>query len=171
MNYNSYRDSILKKTQKRIHSVKNSLGVKDAYDFYKCNYKVKVSQLLYSKIIRDINKELGNLLLECNDIILPYYLGRITLRKYKYEIKLINGQLKNKLPIDWDTTLKLWYSDLESQKQKKLVRLNTNYVFRIYYDKSKAKYNNKAFYTFKANRNLKHLIKQAIQDKQIDALI
>lgn len=42
-------------------------------------------------------------------------------------------------------------------------------IFKIYYNRQLANYNNKTFYEFNVNRELKKKLKQAIKENNIDA--
>lgn len=80
-----------------------------------------------------------------------------------------NGKLHTNLPIDWDRTLKLWAEDEEAYKEKMLVKVEEKEIFKVFYNKGKANYNNKSFYEFEVNRDLKRRLKQRIKDGLIDA--
>ena len=115
MSYLNFRKEILKLTDNRVHKVTNSLGVYDAYKYYRkhrpkeSKYVLKESQ--YFSIIRRVNEHLSELLIEGNDIILPLNMGQIELRKFTPVIKFEDGKVKTNLPIDWPETLKLWRSE------------------------------------------------------------
>ena len=97
-------------------------------------------------------------------------MGTLELRKFDRNVSLDeHGNLKTNLPIDWDSTLELWYNDEESRINKTLLRYDSVEIFRIYYNKSKANYNNKSFYEFKCNKDLKQRLKQNIRYGTIDA--
>jgi hypothetical protein len=96
-------------------------------------------------------------------------MGRLELRKIASSIKFVNGKLKTNLPINWDATLKLWYEDSASKNKRQLVRQENTETFKVRYDKVKANYNNKSFYEFKANRELKIGLKKNIKLNKIDA--
>lgn len=47
-----------------------------------------------------------------NVIRLPERMGEIELRKYNSFIRLDDqGKIKTNLPIDWESTMELWYND------------------------------------------------------------
>lgn len=171
--WEEFRKRILKVGSTRKHKITNSYGVYDAYKYYRKNkpkeskYVLKESQ--YFQIIRKINIELANRLLQNKDVNLPCHMGLIELRKYKTSVDFINGKLKTNMPIDWESTLKLWYEDKEAYKDKTLVRQNTKEVFKVYYNKINATYNNKAYYQFIINRDIKRTLTNKIKGKLIDA--
>ena len=61
--------------------------------------------------------------------------------------------------------------DNESFKQKTLVRVENNDLFKILYNKNKAKFNNKCFYEFQVNRDIKQRLKKNIKLNRIDAFL
>lgn len=171
----SFVNSIKKVKEHRIHKVKNSYGVYDGYKYYRKNKpkesKYILSESQYFTIIRQINKLLSEELINGRDLILPERLGRIEIRKYITSIYFKNGKLKTNLPINWDKTIRLWYEDSESRKNKVLIRDNEKEIYKVYYNISKASYNNKSFYQFRINRSLKLKLKQNIKEGNIEAFL
>ena len=104
-----------------------------------------------------------------NDIILPHKLGRIELRKYDTRMSIKDGILRTNLPIDWDRTLKLWSEDEEAYTERTLVKMEEKEIFKIYYNKRNAIYENKSFMDFEVNRDLKRRLKQRIKSGAVDA--
>lgn len=98
-------------------------------------------------------------------------MGELSIRKTPTHVTFENGKLINNLPIDWDKTLSLWEQDEEAYNNRQLVKIQEKEVFRVYYDKSKANYNNKIFYQFLSNRNIKQRLKQNIQKGNVDAFL
>lgn len=167
---------IKKVTGPRHHKVNNSLGVYDAYRWYRKNKpkdkKYVLTSSQYFKIIRTLNQALAQQLIDKGKIVLPERLGIVEIKKYTPTIKLENNKVKTNLPIDWDATLNLWCEDKECKQNKTLVRKNVAYVFKIRYDKTKANYNNKSFYQFTPNRQLKIALKDVINNNpKYDAFI
>ena len=167
------RREILKLNQPRKHKVSGSIGVYDAYKHIRKNKWKDIGRILseheFYTIIRQVNNMLADRFLEGNDIDLPHKLGKLELRKYNSKVSFKDGKLKTNLPIDWDRTLKLWAEDSSSYKEKILVRLEEQEIFKVFYNKSKANYNNKSFYEFEVNRDLKRRLKQKIKEGLIDA--
>jgi asparagine N-glycosylation enzyme membrane subunit Stt3 len=96
-------------------------------------------------------------------------MGIIELRKFDSYLKFDNGKIKTNRPIDWNKTLELWYEDEESYKNKTLIKMEEKEMFKIYYNKSTANYNNRAFYEFIFNKDLKVRLKHKIKEGVIDA--
>lgn len=168
-----FRREILKVDKPRKHEVSNSLGVYDAYKYIRKNKWFDIGRPLleheFYTIIRTINNLLAEELLKGNDIELPCKLGKLELRKYERRISFNKGVLSTNLPIDWDKTLKLWAEDKEAYNNKLLVRVDEMEIFKVVYNKSKANYNNKSFYEFSINRDLKRGLKQRIKEGLLDA--
>ena len=98
-------------------------------------------------------------------------MGRLEIRKYTPKIYFDGNKVKTNLPIDWDKTLKLWYEDEESYKNKTLVKMEEKEVFKIYYNKNIADYTNKTFYEFNINRDIKIRLKKRIKEGNYDAYL
>lgn len=160
----------------REHRIRDSWGVYDAYKWYRKN-KPKGKEFIltesqYFTIIRRVNLALRENLLHGDPVIFPCRLGKIEVRKYIPTITTDGKKIKTNLPIDWDATLKLWYEDPKSYEDKFLVRVNVPEVYRIHYNKNSALFNNKSFYQFTPNRDLKKELKHAIkEDSSFDAFI
>ena len=152
----NFRREVLKVNKSRVHKVKNSLGVYDAYKWLRKNKWLDmepISEHDFYAIIRAVNKALAKSFLHLGSINLPLRMGEIILRKYHPSITSQDGKIKTNLPIDWDSTLQLWSEDKESYKKRTLIRIEEKEIFKVLYDKSKALYNNKSFYAFSLNRN------------------
>lgn len=168
-----FRRKVLKLDKPRQHKVNNSLGVYDAYKWIRKNKWLDIGRPIteheFYTIIRQVNNLLAENFLKGRDIVLPHRLGTIELRKYETKMSFNNGKLHTNLPIDWDRTLKLWAEDEEAYKEKMLVKVEEKEIFKVFYNKGKANYNNKSFYEFEVNRDLKRRLKQRIKDGLIDA--
>lgn len=176
MEEQKFKASIRRAAESRKHKVTGSLGVYDAYKWYRKNKpkekKYILSESQYFAIVRKINEALREELLLDGDLLLPCKMGRLEIRKYPAVITSDGKTIKTNLPIDWDATLKLWYEDEECLKDKTLVRVNVPELFRVHYNKYKANYNNKSFYQFSTNRELKKLLRDTIKNNaNFDAFI
>lgn len=173
MNYNEFIKDIKKVKKERHHKVTNSYGSKDAFHYYRKikpdDSKYVLTDCQFLHIIRLINDDLRDLLIEGKDVTLPEQMGRLELRKITNTIKFVDGKIKTNLPIDWNATLKLWYNNPMCKERKQLVRQENTETFKVYYNKTKAKYNNKTFYEFDPNRLLKVNLKNNIKLNKIDA--
>lgn len=167
-----FLNSVKKVNEPRTHKVNNSLGVYDAYKFLRKRKWVDTGKPLteheFYSIIRKVNDYLADSFLHGNDIKLPHRMGRIELRKYDVRISFDGEKVKTNLPIDWDRTLKLWYEDEEAYKERTLVKVEEKEIFKVYYNKQLADYNNQVFYEFNVNRELKKRLKQRIKEGKLD---
>lgn len=168
-----FRKKILKVSESRSHKIKNCYGVYDAYKHIRKNKWFDIGQCLtehqFYYIIRTINNLLSEQLIESKDIIFPCRMGKLEVRKFNTVYHYKNGKLYTNRAIDWDKTIKLWAEDAESFKNKTLVRVEEKKLFRIMYNKIKATYNNKTFYDFKVNRDLRKRLKCVIKNGNFDA--
>lgn len=173
MKFEEFIKNIKKVSEKRHHKVTNSYGSKDAFCYYRKirpkEYKYILTDCQYLNIIRRINNELRDKLINGEDVLLPERMGRLELRKSKNTIKFIDGKLKTNLPVNWDATLKLWYDNSQCKNKKQLVRQENTETFKVHYNKNKALYNNKAFYEFRVNREIKIGLKKNIKLNKLDA--
>ena len=170
----NFRREVLKVNKSRVHKVKNSLGVYDAYKWLRKNKWLDmepISEHDFYAIIRAVNKALAKSFLHLGSIKLPLRMGEIILRKYHPSITSQDGEIKTNLPVDWDSTLQLWSEDKESYKKRTLIRLEEKEVFKVLYDKSKALYNNKSFYTLELNRDIKLSLKKQLKNGLLDAFM
>lgn len=175
MNYQEFRNEIQKANDKRIHKVTGSLGVYDAYKWIRKNKWLDIERPLkegeFYRIIRRINQYLAEELSNGHEIHLPHRLGVLELRKRPTRVEIINNKLVTTLPINWDATLKLWYEDEEAYQNKTLVRLESEEVFKVYYNKTSANYINKSFYIFRPNRELQRNISKHAKEGTLDAFL
>lgn len=171
--FSEFRKKVLKVDRPRTHKVRNSNGVYSAYKWIRKNKWLDIGRPIteheFYSIVRQINNCLANNLLLGETISLPCGMGEIELRKVPTRIATINNKVVNTMPIDWDSTLRLWYTDKEAYNNKILVKLREKEVFRVIYNKIKANYRNKSFYGFSLNRKLKDSIKKRIKLGLLDA--
>lgn len=169
------REELLKVNEPRVHKITKSLGVYDAYKWIRKRKWEDVGRRLteheFYSIIRKVNDLLAINLINGEDIKLPHRMGTLELRKKSSRVYLKNGKLCTNLPIDWDKTLKLWCEDEDAYTNRVLIRMEENEIFKVYYNKNKAEYNNKSFYQFKINRELKKALKRNIKKNRVDAFL
>lgn len=173
MDYKEFSAKIRKVGHPGPFKVTNSWGVYDSYKYIRKNKWFDIGRPLteheFYTIIRQVNSLLSEEFIKGNDIELPHKLGKLELRKFEKRVSFHDGKLYTNLPIDWDRTLKLWAEDNEAYKEKVLVRMEEEEIFKVVYNKSKANYNNKSFYEFNVNRDLKKRLKQRIKEGLLDA--
>lgn len=155
----------------RTNKIHNSVGMNDAYKYFRNNSSIsnKISESMYRRVIRKINKYIQEELSRCRDFNIPYGLGHIEVRKVDVSLRFEEGKLINNKPIDWKTTNELWNRNPIAKEKKKLVRFDVDYLYLIKYIKSKARYMNQQFFEFSPNRFLKIKLKNNINDGSVDA--
>ena len=175
MDFATYRKKIIKSSEHRVHKVTNSWGVKDAFNYYR---KIRprdssyvLSDVQYMSIIRRVNNILRLLLINGVEVQLPEKMGKLELRKRAGIATFKNNKFFTNFPVDWDSTIKLWYEDEEERKKKTLVRHESKDVFQVYYNKYLVDYPNKSFYQFHTNRELKQGLKHKIRNDELDAAL
>lgn len=162
---------------KSKEKIKSDINTPEQYKYYiRENCKDKdslfyISKHEYTEFLKAFFDEYMDELLYSNtQIQLPFHTGMVTIRKYDQKVTVKDGKIITSIPVDWNTTLKLWDSDEEAKKEKKLVRfLNKNRtIYKFVYIKSKAKFKNKYFYWFKPTRTNKQKLNYAIKQNKIN---
>lgn len=175
MEYREFRNEIQKVNNTRIHKVTGSIGVYAAYKYIRKHKWFDIGRPLkegeFYRIVRRINDYLAEELTNGKEIKLPHRMGTLEIRKKPSRIAIVDGKLTTNLPIDWDATLKLWYDDKESFDNKTLVRVENEEIYKVYYNKKDANYNNKSFYEFKPNRNIQRNLTKRIRSGNFDAYL
>lgn len=165
-----YRDTTKRVRESRHHNISHSIGMNEAFQYFK-KYRKDIDSTMFRKTVKLINSLLQEQLADGEDIHLPQRMGYLELRKFPTKVEFIDGKLKTNLPIDWNKTLELWYNNPAAKEKKTKVRVETEYIYRVLYKKTAANYNNKTFYEFSTNRELKKALKRNIEEKKVDAFI
>ena len=175
MDYQEFRLRVTRGNGTRTHKATNSYGTKQAWRWLRKNKWLDLGQPIterqFGLIIKAIHKALKDQLLSCQDIDFPNRMGKIELRKFATKVEFKDGKLVTNLPVDFDKTIRLWYEDEEAHKNKTVVRFEAREGFKIRYDKSMANYNNKIFYEFLPNKELKRELSIKIKNGEIDAFL
>ena len=171
--YKEFRAKTLKLNTKKSFKVTNSYGTKEAWRWIKknkwLNIGTPITEREFGQIIKAYHKVFIDRLLNGLEVTFPLRMGILEVRKYNTSISFKNGKLKTNLPINWGETLKYWNEDKEAFTNKALIRQENKNVFRVYYKKNKALYNNKSYYNFTVARSLKHLLRDKIKDNRMEA--
>jgi hypothetical protein len=173
--YKKFTDDIMGVHSSRNHKVKNSYGVYDAYKYIRKNKWFDIGRRLteheFYTIIRKVNDYLALNLSQGKAIDLPLSMGSLELRKDPKRLSIVNGKLHTNLPIDWNATLKLWCEDPSSYTNRTLIRIESDEIFRVFYNRQNALYTNKTFYEFQTNRSVRKSLKRQIQAGHVDAFL
>jgi hypothetical protein len=168
-----FKKEIKKVYGEKKFKISGSLGVYDAYKYIRknkwFNIGKPISESLFYSIIRKMNKKFADAFVKGYDIVFPNRMGTIELRKWEPSYKIVNGKIKASFKVDWDKTIKLWYEDEEAYKNRTLIKMQEEEIFKIIYNRVKADYTNKTFMYFTPVRDLKLRIKEKIKNKEIDA--
>ena len=173
MEFSEFRNQVLHKGNRNF-KVKGSFGVYHAYKHIRKNgwYNIgrPVTEKEFYAIIRGINKLLAKEIGMGNTVTFPSRMGKLELRKSRRGAFLMDGKLKITYPIDWSETLKLWYEDGEALKNKTLKRKEQEYLYHVKYCVYDATYNNKMFYQFVLNHDIKKELSKNIREGKTDTL-
>lgn len=175
MEYSEFRKKVVKAKEKHHFEITNSYGTKEAWRWLKkskwLDLPEPVTEREFGLILKAINLALRDHLLNGGDIELPHRMGRIEIRKFNAKIEIRDGKLITTLPPDWGRTLELWYEDKDSFENKTIVRFEGIERFSFFYNRTKANFNNKAFYRFVPSRTLKKELKKRIVNGTMDAFL
>lgn len=174
MDYKEFRAKLIKTDVPRKPKVRNSWGVYDAYKHIRKNGWYDIGRPLkeheFYSIVRGVNDLMAEEIVKGNIIKFPHNMGELELRKYKPEVKIVDGKLKIGYPVNWDKTIKLWYEDEEARINKTLLRHEPKYIYHIKYNKYYAMYENQVFYEFEVNRFIKRALVGSINNGKTDTL-
>ena len=173
--YEEFRKRVIRGNEHHTFEVTNSNGTKEAWRWLKKNRWLDLGQPVTERefviIIKTINLHLRDQLIQGKDIDLPHRMGRIEIRRFEAKLEFKDGKLITNLPVDWKRTLELWYEDESAKESKTLIRQENRTRYSIHYDRTKALYNNKAFYQFIPNRDVKVGLKENIINGGLDAFL
>lgn len=176
MTMEDYEDFLgkLQKRGSKPHKIQHCLGSRDAFHWVRKNkWKaldgIPCDKLFYSQIIHAVHQELVDLMLEGHTVELPYQMGELLINCIPARVGYKEGELKNNYMTDWKKTLEFLYEDKDALGQHKRVKRILPYIYQIRYYKRKAKYSNRRFYSFRANRSLRKLLGKAIGKGRIHA--
>ena len=172
--FEEFRSEITKQRSKKTAKVNNSWGIYDIYKHIRRNKWYDIGRPLteheFYYIIRNVNRHLAENIANGKPVKFPAAMGKLELRKHGTGVSIVGGKLRNRYPIDWMETLRLWYEDEEEKDKKTLVRREVPEVFYVKYDKEDATYENKIFYQFVLNRFIKRKLSGNIREGKVDTL-
>lgn len=167
MIYQEFLNSLQNKGSRKQH-IGHCLGSRDSWEWVRHNKWVALngnpcSSTIYSKIINEVNKNLIEVLLDGRVVELPYKLGHLYLKCVKPKAVFKDNMLKDNYPVDWKKTLEYWYKDSNAKEKHKKIKRVQDKLYFLQYDKRKAHYINKTFYSFRINRSLAKKIGKATE--------
>lgn len=174
MDYKEFKIKLIRAEVPRKAKVRNSWGVYDSYKHIRKKHWYDIGRPLkeheFYSIIREMNNLLAKEIVKGNIVVFPYNMGKLELRKFKPEVKIVDGKLKVGYPINWEETMKLWFNDEEARTNKILLRHEPEYIYHIKYNKFGALYENQCFYEFEVNRFIKQALAKSINDGKTETL-
>lgn len=110
-------ENIKKEIEEREESNMNIITLKDYYDYFKKQGLMKgFRKYEYTRVVNSYFEKMAELILEGNEIRLPHKLGKLFIQGRKMDFNI-----KNKLPIDWISTKKLWLKNPKFKEENKFV--------------------------------------------------
>lgn len=135
MDYKEFKIKLIRAEVPRKAKVRNSWGVYDSYKHIRKKHWYDIGRPLkeheFYSIIREMNNLLAKEIVKGNTVVFPYNMGKLELRKFKPEVKIVDGKLKIGYPINWEETMKLWFNDEEARTNKILLRHEPEYIYHI----------------------------------------
>lgn len=170
--YQEFVNKLLKKGS-HPHHLTHCLGSRDAWKWVRKNkWKalkgIHCDQLLYSKIINEVNQILVEQLLQGHRIVFPHNMGNLALAAVPTKVDIENGEVKTNYRTDWNKTLDLWYEDEEARNSHKPVKRITKEIYYLRYSKAGSPYHNRRYYRFRQNRSLGKAIGSLIREGKVN---
>lgn len=151
------------------------VSMRQAYRYYtqkrpkQQEYVLKEEE--FSKILRGVCQLIGDYLLEGNLVTLPFKLGVLGVEVTKHKSYFDEeGKFVNTAPVHWGNTNKLWDSDPEAKANKVLIRCENTNIYYLKYYKSKARFHNRKFISFKTCRTMRAKMVKLAQTNNLQAL-
>lgn len=146
---------IFKLPKRKKGKLKADVGIKDFYTEYKREAKVKNRKTLlystYSQILTDFNKTISNrIVFQCETYKIPNKLGLLGVIKFHQNFDQSN---KHRFAVDWKKSKELGFIVYHEDSKR--------YMWR--WDKSHTRFKGKKYYAFRATKQNKLLITQAIR--------
>ena len=165
----------LQKRGSKPHKISHCLGTRDAWRWVRHNHWQKtggqpVDQLLYSRIINEVNKILVEKMLEGHVFDIPFRMGSLLIASMPAKVEMVDGQLQTNYRTDWLKTLQYFYEDEEGRNSHKTIKRVQPEIYFIKYSKHGARFHNRMFYQFRANRSLVRKLGAAVEAGAIHCL-
>lgn len=157
-------------------NITNSVGVRQGFLFLQKRKWRDVGQPItekqFQQIIRNVDKALNDAFLENRILTFPLGMGTLEARSSSTKARY-NSEGKLVIPkqVNWNETLKLWYTDPEAFENRILVRSNSPIKFDIVFEKSSLPINNKNFFTFYLNREALRKLSSMIREGVIETFL
>lgn len=128
--------------------------------FQKDYYGLKIHKTKYSKILRDVNMGLMDIVMDGHDVKLPHGLGDLVARARKMSTE--------KLMIDWGETNKLRKEHPDKNYKAYFTNMHTNgKVIRLLWFKMRSTFINKSYYRLDIAVPIKRKLAKRLKDSDI----
>lgn len=164
------------KSDNPIMNITNSVGVRQGFLFLqKRKWKDvgrPITEKQFQQIVRSVDKELSDVFIKNRILTFPLGMGTLEARSSSTKARY-NSEGKLIIPkqVNWNETLKLWYTDPEAFESRILVRSNSPIKFDIVFEKSNLPINNKNFFNFYLNRTALRTISSMIRERLIETYL
>jgi hypothetical protein len=166
--FEKFRREVLKLDKPRKSKIKNSTGLRDAYQWLRKNKMFGVDKMVtegeFYKIISTTHKEVAKELCSGEEFVFPLRMGKLELRHVDTYVKFEEGKVKTNRSVDWNRTLQLWNEDDEARENKVLIRKENKKKMFVFYNTIKSNYKNKTFIFFRPNRELLLAVAKAYEE-------
>ena len=154
LNSTEYGTIIRKAGTIREFEINNSYGIRDYFWNYRKKYGVKISEQLFTKIIKDVILAFIEELKNDAYVVFPLGFGFLRTAYIKHSVTFVNGKVKVNGIVDWVKTINLWYENTEARDNKQLVYRDKGICKIIKYTKSGNVFKNKKFLCLDIKRSL-----------------
>lgn len=175
ISYEEFLSEVQRKGSKP-HRIAHCLGVRDAWRWARRlkwgpTGGSKFTSDIFSRIVDTVNQELSESLLEGHEVVFPHQMGTLRLIGRTPVIKSRGNRIVTNYRTDWGKTMRCWYEDSSMRSQRRLIKRPARYICSISYLKSSARYRNRRFYSFRANRSLVRRLGKRIEEGKVNFLI
>lgn len=151
--------------------IRNSWGACDYYRAYrKEGHKKKlknVQETIFYQMLRRVNTLLFEEFLREGELKLPYGLGILSVKRYRYAPRIKDGKLVHHTPVCWDKTFQLWFEDKEAERNHTFVYSDHPAGYALDYEKVPYSPNSLIYYEFFPTRINKTKIMDSVKRNEL----
>lgn len=161
-------------------TILDNVSLKDTIDLYwiKVPKKHRLSRLNYLRITADFMTFIMKLVFQGMKVHLPVKCGSFHIIGRKQNFDKLDGldlkkdklKITNQFPVDWGATNKLWKTNPQAKKEKRLIyhfNEHTEHIlYRIHWSVRDSKLTNSRFYKFNLSRANRLSLAQLIKNGQ-----
>jgi hypothetical protein len=139
-------------------------------DNWKNSHGVKVRKENLRRIMSAVGRIQKEIIATGGNVLLPCHMGRLYIKsqdiRYKYDDE--GNVINSTLPVDWNKTFELWYSDESKRKKHITVRKMVKRKFNVVCARGQFHYKNEYYVRFMVCRGLKLRMGKYITDNKLD---